>query len=99
VSHPRSQSNRTVRQLWQRNGLIWIALMLLLVLSFFLAYIPMGLMTPASGILIAFIKASLVILLFMELIKTRSINQLAALSGVVFLTIFFCLTLADVLTR
>lgn len=86
-------------RLWRRNGLIWIALMLLLTLSFFLAYVPMGMFTPISGILIAFIKAGFVILLFMELASATGLVRLAALSGAVFLSVFFTLTLADVLAR
>ena len=33
-------------KLWRRNGLIWAALLLLLLLSLVLAYVPMGLFTP-----------------------------------------------------
>jgi cytochrome c oxidase subunit 4 len=85
--------------LWRRNGLIWIALMLLLTLSLVLAYIPMGAFTTISGILIAFIKAGFVILLFMELADATGLVRLAALAGAVFLSVLFALTLADVLAR
>lgn len=85
--------------LWRRNGLIWAALMLLLMLSLVLAYVPMGLFTPAAGVVIAFVKASLVILLFMELATSKPLIRLAALAGVFFLTAMFALTLADVLSR
>jgi cytochrome c oxidase subunit 4 len=85
--------------LWRRNGLIWAALLLLLLLSLLLAYVPMGLFTPAAGIVIAFIKAGLIILLFMELASSKALNRLAAAAGVVFLTALFTLTLADVLSR
>lgn len=80
--------------LWRRNGLIWAALLLLLLLSLVLAYVPMGLLTPAVGIAIAFAKAGLVILLFMKLAGARSLIRLAATSGVVFLAALFALTLA-----
>ena len=86
-------------RLWRRNGLIWAALMLLLALTLGLAYVPMGLVTPAAGILIALAKAGLVILLFMELAKARPLIRLAAMAGVVFLAVLFALTLADVLSR
>jgi cytochrome c oxidase subunit 4 len=86
-------------KLWRRNGLIWTALLLLLLLSLVLAYVPMGLFTPTAGIVIAFIKASLVILLFMELAKSKALIRLSAMAGVVFLAALFTLTLADVLTR
>jgi cytochrome c oxidase subunit IV len=86
-------------KLWRRNGLIWGALLLLLLLSLVLAYVPMGLFTPTAGILIAFAKAGLVIFLFMELAKSKPLIRLAAVAGVVFLAALFTLTLADVLTR
>ena len=92
--------SRTIAwKLWRRNGLIWAALMLLLTLTLVIAYVPMGLVTPAAGILIAFVKAGLVILLFMELAKARLLIRLAAMAGVVFLAVLFALTLADVLSR
>jgi cytochrome c oxidase subunit 4 len=89
----------TAQRLWRRNGLIWAGLMLLLTLTLILAYVPMGLLTPAAGIVIAFAKAGLVILLFMELAKARPLIRLAAMAGVVFLAVLFALTLADVLSR
>ena len=49
-----STDHRTTAQsLWRRNGLIWAGLMLLLTLTLILAYVPMGLLTPAAGIVIA----------------------------------------------
>ena len=86
-------------KLWRRNGLIWAALLLLLLLSLVLAYVPMGWFTPAAGIVIAFTKAGLVILLFMELAASKALIRLAAMAGVVFLVALFTLTLADVLAR
>jgi cytochrome c oxidase subunit 4 len=86
-------------RLWRRNGIIWAALLLLLFLSLVLAYIPMGFFTPTAGIVIAFLKAGLVILLFMELATSKPLIRLAAMSGVVFLAAMFALTLADVLAR
>ncbi|WP_426435566.1 cytochrome C oxidase subunit IV family protein [Bradyrhizobium genosp. P] len=86
-------------RLWRRNGIIWISLLLLLILSLALAYVPMGVFTLTAGIVIAFVKAGLVVLLFMELAKSKPLIQLAAVSGAVFLTALFALTLADVLTR
>ena len=89
----------TARRLWQRNGLIWVALMALLTLTLVLAYVPMGVFTPSAGIAIAFIKAGLVVMLFMDLAGSRPLIRLAAAAGLVFLAVFFALTLADVLSR
>lgn len=90
---------KTAGDLWRRNGLIWAALMGLLALTLALAYVPMGGFTTAFGIAIALVKAGLVALLFMELIRSEALVRLAALSGFVFVTILFSLTLADVLSR
>jgi cytochrome c oxidase subunit 4 len=89
----------TAWRLWRRNGLIWTALMLLLTVTLVLAYVPMGWLTPAAGIVIALVKAGFIILLFMELAKAQPMIRLAALAGVVFLAVLFALTLADVLSR
>lgn len=86
-------------KLWRRNALIWAALLFLLLLSLVLAYVPMGLITPTAGVVIAFIKAGLVILLFMELAASKALIRLTAMAGVVFLTALFTLTPADVLSR
>jgi cytochrome c oxidase subunit 4 len=99
VSREGNNPRSTAAMLWRRNGMIWAALMLLLMLSLVLAYVPMGLFTPAAGVVIAFVKASLVILLFMELATSKPLIRLAALAGVFFLTAMFALTLADVLSR
>ena len=92
-------SHSRAGKLWRRNGLIWAALMLLLLLTLALAYVPMGTLSPATGVGIAGIKAALVVLLFMELTDAKPLIRLAALSGVVFLAALFLLTLADVLSR
>jgi cytochrome c oxidase subunit 4 len=86
-------------KLWRRNGLIWAALMLLLLLTLALAYVPVGKLSPAIGIVIAAIKAGFVVLLFMELADARPLIRLAAMAGIVFLAALFLLTLADVLSR
>src|ERR1700710_2635149 len=86
-------------KLWRRNGLIWVALMFLLLLTLALAYVPMGPLSPATGVGIAAIKAVLVVLLFMELNNAMPLIRLAPLSGLFFLAALFLLTLADVLSR
>ena len=72
---------------------------LTVLLTLALAYVPMGRLSPAIGIVIAAIKAGLVVLLFMELADARPLIRLAAMAGIVFLAALFLLTLADVLLR
>ena len=52
-----------------------------------------------AGIVIAFVKAGLVVMLFMELASSKPLIRLAAAAGLVFLIVLFALTLADVLSR
>jgi cytochrome c oxidase subunit 4 len=99
VSGGRSKGDATAWRLWRRNGLIWGALLVLLFSSLILAYVPMGLFTPTAGILIAFAKSALVLLLFMELASSKTLIRLAVAAGAVFLVAMFALTLSDVLSR
>ena len=94
-----SEMGGGVRRLWAKNLLIWAALLGLLALSLVAAYIPMGRMTPASGIIIATAKSALVVLLFMELASAKPLIRLAAISGLVLLIAMFALTFVDVLAR
>ncbi|MGC2084736.1 MAG: cytochrome C oxidase subunit IV family protein [Bradyrhizobium sp.] len=89
----------TAAHLWRKNIVIWAALLALLLLSLGLAYVPMGRLTTAAGIIIAAVKSTLVLLLFMELVTSKSLVRLAAISGLVFVIAMFTLTLSDVLTR
>ncbi|MCS3758698.1 cytochrome C oxidase subunit IV family protein [Bradyrhizobium centrosematis] len=95
----RRAASGDVRRLWVRNLLIWAALLVLLLLSLVAAYIPMGQITTATGIVIAGAKSTLVVLLFMELASAKILIRLAAISGLVFLIAMFALTFADVLAR
>jgi cytochrome c oxidase subunit 4 len=99
MSAGRGRQEGWLLRLWLRNASVWAALLGLLVLSMFLAYIPMGPVTVTSGVAIAVIKSSLVLVFFMELIRSRALIRLAALAGLIFVAVMFALTLADVLTR
>jgi cytochrome c oxidase subunit 4 len=93
------QRASTAGRLWRRNVLVWAALLALLLLSLGIAYVPMGRITMAAGIVIAAAKSTLVVLLFMELAQSRPLIRVVAISGLVFLIAMFALTLADVLAR
>jgi cytochrome c oxidase subunit IV len=99
MSTPNNGSRAKAWKLWRRNGLIWAVLILLLVTTLALAYVPMGKLSPAVGIAIAAVKTGFVVMLFMELASARTLTRLVAMSGVVFLAALFMLTLADVLPR
>jgi len=83
--------------IWRKNGLIWLALLVLLGLTFGAAHIPLGGFNVVIGIAIAGIKVALVVVIFMGLGNSPSLIRLAAAAGVFWLTILFVLTLTDVI--
>ncbi len=86
-------------KLWRRNLRVWAALLVLLVLTCFAAYIPLGSFNVTAALLIAAAKASLVGLLFMNLRRSPALMRLAAAAGFFWLVVLFALTLSDFLTR
>lgn len=94
-----SSGPSSIWPLWRKNGLIWLALLALLLLSFQVAYLKLGPWTTIIGIAIALIKAALVAVLFMELTTASTLTRLAAAAGLVFLASLFLLTLTDVISR
>jgi cytochrome c oxidase subunit IV len=83
--------------IWRKNGLVWLALLILLGLTFGAAHLPLGGFNVVIGLAIAGIKVTLVTVIFMGLGKSSSLIRLAAAAGVFWLTIMFVLTLTDVL--
>lgn len=82
--------------IWRKDGLVWLALLVLLGLTFGAAHIPLGGFNVVIGLAIAGIKVTLVIVIFMGLRQSPSLIRLAAAAGVFWLTILFVLTLTDV---
>jgi len=83
--------------IWRKNGLVWLALLVLLGLKFWAARLPLGGFNVVVGLAIAGIKVTLVIVIFMGLGSSPSLIRLAAATGVFWLTILFVLTLTDVI--
>ena len=88
-----------IRRLWRRNGLIWFALLVLLMTSCGAAYLPLGSWNTPVGITIAFVKAGLVAMLFMEVNRARPLIRLAGAAGLFFVFVLFGLTMIDVWMR
>lgn len=87
------------RGMWKRNGLIWLALLVLLFASCGAAYLPLGVWNAPIGLGIAVTKAGLVVLLFMEMAKAGALFRLAGLAGLLFVFVMFSLTSLDVIMR
>ena len=64
-----------------------------------LSYVHLGAMNYVVGMVVAFIKASLVVSIFMNLRKDDRANTVIFLSSIVFLGIFITLTSTDILFR
>jgi cytochrome c oxidase subunit 4 len=98
MSHDESET-RSAWSLWRRNLVIWAALLALLTLTLMLAYAPLGAMSIVVALGIATAKASLVLLLFMELRTSSNLVRLAAAAGAIWLLVLFLLTVSDYVTR
>lgn len=83
--------------IWLKNGLVWLALLVLLGLTFGAAHLPLGGFNVVVGLAIAGIKVALVIIIFMGLGSSAALIRLAAGAGVFWLVILFTLTLTDVM--
>ncbi|HEY1770771.1 MAG TPA: hypothetical protein VGG02_11025 [Chthoniobacterales bacterium] len=79
---------------------IYVALILLLVVTAVGAYLPVGMIGHdilAFGVSIA--KTVLIVFFFMELYYDKGLVRLFACAGLVWLSILFLLTFSDYLTR
>lgn len=85
--------------IWRRNLLVWLALLILLILTFGLAHLSLGIGNVVGGLVIAMVKAALVVAIFMGLYNAHTLMKLAAAAGAFWLVFIFALTLSDVLAR
>lgn len=91
--------NSDVHAIWRRSALVWLALLILLGLTFWAAHLPLGGLNVVVGLAIAAIKVTLVVVIFMGLGSSAPLIRLAAAAGIFWLIILFTLTLSDVLSR
>ena len=79
---------------------IYIALIILLVITAAGAYLPVGMYAHdvlAFGVSVA--KTALIVLFFMEIYYDRGVVRLFACAGLVWLAILFLLSFSDYMTR
>jgi len=79
--------------------LVFGALMVLTAVTISVAYIDLGALNTIAAVLIAVIKAILVIVIFMHIKISSQLVRLFALSGFFWLAILLVLTFSDYLTR
>lgn len=93
-----SEQTRNARSnlsLWLGSLVVWLLLMLLLGLTLWLAYVPLGDWNHTVSIVIGAAKALLVVLIYMRLRKSPAICALAAVAGLVWLSALYSLTFTD----
>jgi cytochrome c oxidase subunit 4 len=78
---------------------IWLALMLLLFLTWGVAQVPLGRWNLPVALGIAILKMLLVILFFMHVRQSGRLTWLFAAAGFIWLAIMIDLTMSDFLTR
>lgn len=71
-------NDREFRRHVRRLGFAWLALIALMLASFGSAYIPLGIANPLIGTGIAVVKASIVIALFMGLLRADALIRIVA---------------------
>jgi cytochrome c oxidase subunit 4 len=81
------------------NVLVFIALLVLLVMTVGAAYLPLGVMHVPVAMTIATIKAVLIVLFFMHLLHSHRLMMVVAVGSFLWLAIMVVLTLNDYLSR
>lgn len=80
-------------------GVIWFCLLILTGLTTAVAFADLGSFSVAVAIAISCMKAGLIVVFFMHLLRTFNIVRIAAVSGLVWLLILIALTFGDYVTR
>lgn len=93
------RTSRALLAAWWSNLAVWAALLALLFSSLGLAYVPLGAWNLPVGVGIAFVKAALVAMFFMELRRATALTLLTAATAFLFISVMFAFTLSDLFTR
>ena len=78
---------------------VFIALLVLLALTVVAAQIEHGPLNLIVGLSIAFSKAALIVLFFMNIRFSTFVTRMAACAGLLWLAILMTLTMSDYITR
>ena len=86
-------------QAYRRSLLVWVALMILLLLTFGSAYLKLGAWNNAINLGIAAAKALLVAIFFMQLRSAPAMLRIVAATALLMLSLLFGLSHTDYATR
>ncbi len=78
---------------------VWVALLILTVLTTTVSYFELGELNVVVALLIALTKASLVAWIFMGVRYTTSLTKLFVVAGLIWLSILLLITFGDYSTR
>ena len=93
-------TRETWHRQWRRLLAVWAVLLALMLLSLGVAYLPIGAgWKAAAGLLIAGVKASIVVLVFMQLGRHHPLARLALAVALWTLLVMGVLSGVDYLTR
>ncbi|HEY3777264.1 MAG TPA: hypothetical protein VGL35_04335 [Rhizomicrobium sp.] len=87
------------RWIWKSPFPVWLALCVLLGATGTIAWLPLGIGNMLVSTAIGMIKAILIALFFMHLVRAKGTLWLAGLAGLLFLFTMFLLTFGDYTTR
>ena len=95
----RRRVGRALLSAWWFNLSVWAALLVLLVASLALAYVPLGAWNLPVGLAIAAVKAALVGFFFMTLRRAPALVLLVVGAAALYVGVMFALTFNDLFTR
>jgi cytochrome c oxidase subunit 4 len=87
------------RHAYRRSALVWVALIILLLLTFGSSYIKLGAWNSVLNFGIAIAKALLVAIFFMHLRKAQAMLRIVAATALFTLALLFALSHTDYATR
>lgn len=99
VSDRGDDKSRKRASIWRTSLLVWAILMLLVLLTLWLAYLPLGRFNMPLAMLIAAAKALLIAIVFMALRAAKSFIRLTAGAAFLWIAIMFVLTFSDLAAR
>jgi cytochrome c oxidase subunit IV len=93
------QADAKAKSIWRVNLAVWAALMALVLLTLWLAYLPLGRFNMPLAMLISAAKTILIAAVFMELRLAKGFVRLAAGAAFLWIAVMFILTFSDLMSR
>jgi len=92
-------SQDDAKRLWAGPAAVWLALMVLLAITFGSAYLPLGAANVALNLCIAAVMVGLLVAFLMDLRGSVVLVRIVAAAGLFWTILMFSLTFCDYLSR